>query len=148
MKDRRNTVDKLKTLLFGKDLRITKGDAYPSVYDYDFSSYYPQEEYIKLQRVPSDNVYDIRDFGADCNSDDNADAINSAVKAANETGGTVLVSGGDYVTTTVFLLSNVTLFIEYGSSLSSNKSGVGYNHLGILHCDGGENITLTGGGKV
>ena len=94
MKDRRNTVDKLKTLLFGKDLRITKGDAYPSVYDYDFSSYYPQEEYIKLQRVPSDNVYDIRDFGADCNSDDNADAINSAVKAANETGGTVLVSGG------------------------------------------------------
>lgn len=36
MKDRRNTVDKLKTLLFGKDLRITKGDAYPSVYDYDF----------------------------------------------------------------------------------------------------------------
>ena len=64
MKDRRNTVDKLKTLLFGKDLRITKGDAYPSVYDYDFSSYYPQEEYIKLQRVPSDNVYDIRDFGA------------------------------------------------------------------------------------
>lgn len=98
--------------------------------------------------MPSDNVYDIRDFGADCNSDDNADAINSAVKAANETGGTVLVSGGDYVTTTVFLLSNVTLFIEYGSSLSSNKSGVGYNHLGILHCDGGENITLTGGGKV
>lgn len=148
MKDRRNTVDKLKTLLFGKDLRITKGDAYPSVYDYDFSSYYPQEEYIKLQRVPSDNVFDIRDFGADCNSDDNADAINSAVKSANETGGTVLVSGGDYVTTTVFLLSNVTLFIEYGSSLSSNKSGVGYNHLGILHCDGGENITLTGGGKV
>lgn len=51
MKDRRNTVDKLKTLLFGKDLRITKGDAYPSVYDYDFSSYYPQEEYIKLQQI-------------------------------------------------------------------------------------------------
>ena len=46
MKDKRNNADKLRTLLFGKDLRITKGDVYSEVREYDFSSYYPEEKYI------------------------------------------------------------------------------------------------------
>lgn len=148
MKDRRNTADKLKTLLFGRDLRITKGDVFPTVYPFDFSSYYPEDNYISYQKAPEDNVFDIRAFGADVLSEDNAGFINSAVDEAAKTGGTVLVAGGDYVTTTVFLKSNVTLFIERGSALCSNKTGNGYNHLGIIHADGADNITLTGGGKI
>lgn len=148
MKDRRTSTDKLKTLLFGKDLRITRGDPFPTVYPFDFSSYYPEDDYITNQLLPEDNVFDIKFYGANPNLDDNARFINQAIDEASKAGGTVVVSGGDFVTTTVFLKSNVTLFIERGSSLSSNKTGVGYNHLGIIHADGCENITLTGGGKV
>ena len=148
MKDRRTHIDKLNTLLFGKDLRITKGEPFCKVYPYDFSSYYPEDDYIHEQALPEGDVFDIRTFGADTDSEDNAEAINAAVYAASKVGGTVLVSGGDYVTTTVRLKSGVTLFIERGSALCSNKTGVGYNHLGIVHADGADNITLTGGGKI
>lgn len=148
MKDKRNSVDKLKTLLFGKDLRITKGEAFSTVYPYDFSSYYPEDSYITNQQIPTKNVYDIRFYGANPNLTDNAPYINKAIEDASLVGGTVLVSGGDYVTTTVFLKSNITLFIERGSALVSNKTGDGYNHLGIIHADGASNIILTGGGKI
>ncbi len=148
MKDRRTQLDKLNTLLFGKDLRITKGGVYSEIREYDFSSYYPEGEYIKPQATPSDNIYDIRSFGASPDSEDNAEAINTAVALASQTCGCVLVCGGEYVTTTVFLKSNVTFFIEKGSALVSNTTGKGYNHKGILHADGAENITLTGGGKI
>ena len=148
MKDKRTHIDKLNTLLFGKDLRITEGEPFSKVYPFDFSSYYPEDEYISYQDAPSDNVFDIRNFGADTEKDDNADCINAAINAAAEVGGTVLVDGGDYVTTTVFMKSGVTLFIARGSALCSNKTGEGYNHLGIIHADGCDSITLTGGGKV
>lgn len=148
MKDRRTSLNKLNTLLFGKDLRITKGEPFIKVYPFDFSSYYPEDKYISAQKPPKDNVYDIRQFGASVEKEDNAGAVNIAVSLAAETAGTVLVTGGDYVCTTVFLKSNVTLFVEKGSSLSANKTGEGYNHLGVIHADGCDNITLTGGGKV
>lgn len=148
MKDKRNNADKLRTLLFGKDLRINKGDVYSEVREYDFSSYYPEEKYISEQTAPTAAVFDIREYGADVSKADNAPYINRAVSAAAISGGTVLVSGGEYVTTTVHLKSNVTLFIDGQSALVANKTGEGYNHLGIVHADGAENITLTGGGKI
>ena len=148
MKDKRTAKDKLNTVLFGKDLRITKGVVCSEIREYDFSSYYPEDKYIRNQTPPEENVYDIRFYGASSESSDNAEAVNSAIKAAAKTGGTVLVKDGEYVTTTVFLKSGVTLFIEKDSALVSNKTGEGYNHKGILHADGCENITLTGGGKV
>lgn len=148
IKDRRNIGDKLNTLLFGRDLRITKGDVFPFVYDFDFSSYYPEDDYVRFQEIPNENVFDIRDYGANVKMLDNAVYIQMAIDDASKSGGTVLVCGGEYVTTTVFLKSNVTLFIEKNSSLSANKTGVGYNHKGIIHADGAYNVTLTGGGKV
>lgn len=148
MKERRTAFEKLNTLLFGKDLRITKGEPFIKVYPFDFSSYYPEGDYIYEQKPPKANVYDIRQFGASVEKADNADALNTAVSLAAETGGTVLVTGGEYVCTTVFLKSNVTLFIEKGSAIVSNKTGEGYNRRGIIHADGCENITLTGGGKI
>ena len=148
IKDRRNIGDKLNTLLFGRDLRITKGDVFPFIYDFDFSSYYPEDDYVRFQEITNENVFDIRDYGANVKMLDNAVYIQMAIDDASKSGGTVLVCGGEYVTTTVFLKSNVTLFIEKNSSLSANKTGVGYNHKGIIHADGAYNVTLTGGGKV
>ncbi len=148
MKDKRNSIDKFKTLLFGRDLRITKGDVFPVEYEYDYSSYYPEDEYISNQDMPAENVFDIRDYGAGVNNENNAEFINKAITDASASGGTVLVAGGTYITTTVFLKSNITLFIERGSALSANKTGVGYNHLGVLHGDSVENVILTGGGKI
>lgn len=148
MKDRRNRVDKFRTLLFGKDLRITKGDPFPTVYAYDYSTYYPEDDYISNQPLPKKNVFDIKEYGANQNLDDNAPFINLAIDEAAKVGGTVLVSGGSFTTTTVFLKSNVTLFIERGSALASNITGKGYFGRGIIHADGQDNITITGGGKV
>ena len=148
MKDRRTAFDKLNTVLFGKDLRITKGAVYSEIREYDFSSYCPEDRYIRSQQLPAENVYDIRNYGASEDKEDNSDSINNAVCDAHKTGGTVLVSGGEYVTKTVFLKSGVTLFIDRDSALASNKTGDGYNHKGIIHADGCENIILTGGGKV
>ena len=148
MKDKRTHFQKLKTMLFGKDLRITKGNVFPALYEYDYSSYYPEDDYIYEQSLPEKNIFDIRYYGADVKNDDNAPYIQKAVDDASKAGGVVAVIGGDYVTTTVFLKSDVTLFVERNSSLSSNKTGVGYNHLGIIHCDGSENVKITGGGKL
>lgn len=148
LKDKRNSFDKLKTLLFGKDLRITKGDVFSQIRPFDYSSYYPEDDYIYNQDIPDVNAYDIRFYGADVSLEDNAPYINKAIEQAHKTNGIVVVRGGEYITSTVYMKSNVTLFIERGASISANKKGIGYNHKGIIHADGAENITITGGGKV
>jgi hypothetical protein len=79
-KKKRNDIDKLKTLFFGKDLRVTEGNAYTEVRKYDFSSYYPEENYIKKQGKPRKNVVDIREYGADVQNSNNAPFINKAIE--------------------------------------------------------------------
>lgn len=149
VKAKRTVFDKLKTLLFGKDLRITEGKPYTEVREFDFTTYFPVENYIKKQNIPTENFFDIRDFGADTDKSDNADFINAAINEASKNGGTVLISGGDFISTTVTLKSNVTLFISENSSICSNKSGKGYEkHRAVIYADGCKNITITGGGKI
>ncbi len=148
MKDKRNAIDKLNTLLFGKDLRITKGEIYSEVRPFDYSSYLPVNSYLREQKIPAEKVFDIRDYGADITLEDNGGAINTAVALAAECGGTVLVSGGEYVSTEIILKSGVTLFIDRNSSISANKSGEGYRHKSVIFADGAENVTLTGGGRI
>lgn len=149
LKARRNVIDKLNTLLFGKDLRITVGEPYTEVREFDFSSYFPVENYIKEQEIPTENIFDIRNFGASIDNEDNAEFINAAIDKASKSEGTVLISGGDFVSTTVTLKSNVTLFIAKNSSIRANQNGKGYEkHRAIIYADGCDNITITGGGKI
>ena len=150
MKKRRNFFDKLITFLFWKDTRVTTGEPYTEVREYDFSSYYPEDEYIKKVAIPKENVFDIRDFGAIPNDTDidNAPFINKAFEEAEKAKGTVLITGGDYTSTTVFFRSNVTLFIEYGSAITANKTGKGYTNMALLYGERLDNITITGGGKI
>lgn len=149
-KAKRNTVDKLNTFLFWKDTRVTDGEPYTEIRKYDFSSYYPEEDYISDMDLPEKNVFDIRCFGAVADNEefDNAPYINMAFEAAERIGGTVLIAGGDYTSTTVFLKSNVNLFIEKGSSICANKTGKGYLNNALVRGENLENITITGGGKL
>lgn len=147
---KRTVCKKLKTLLNGKDIRVSCGDVYSQVRKNDFSSYYPEQDYISSAALPAENVFDIRDFGAVPNNEnaDNANAVNAAMEAAACVGGYVYVGGGVYMVTTVFLKSNVTLFIDCGSALCANKSGKGYSRNAMIYGENLENIAVTGGGKI
>ena len=151
MKKRRTPIDKLKNLLYGKDLRITEGDAFKEEYEFDYTSYLPLEEYISPQEAPTQNAYYITDFGAVANdkSIDNSTNINACIdECAKNGGGYVIVSGGDFTTKTVILKSDVTLFIEAESSLVAEKSGEGFAHPALIYAGKCKNVTITGGGTI
>lgn len=151
MKTKRTAKDKLNTLLFGKDLRVTDGEPYTEVRDGDYSSYYPVENYIDFNQPLPANYYDIRNYGADTNKSDteNTKAIQKALDECQKNGGgTVLVAGGIFVVTTIYLHSDAALFIEKNSALSANTTGKGYKHNALIYAENCENITITGGGKI
>ena len=151
MKAKRTPKEKLKTLLFGKDLRICEGDAFKEEYEFDYTSYLPLDEYIFSQEIPKENAYFITDFGAVPNdkSIDNARAINDCIKTCSDNGGGyAVVSGGDFTAKTIILRSNVTLFVEKNSSLIAEESGEGFLHKAFIYANGCENIALTGGGTI
>ena len=110
MKTKRTLTDKLNTFLFGKDLRVTTGEPFTVVQEGDYSSYFPLEDYIDFTQDMPENCYDIRDFGAAENESQemNTSAIQKAIDDCSENGGgTVLISGGRYTVTTIFLRSDV-----------------------------------------
>ncbi len=151
MKTERTIKDKMHTFLFGKDLRVTEGEPYKKVRKGDFSSYYPLESYIDFSQKPEGKVFDVRLFGADItkSEEENTAAIQLTIDECYKNGGgTVLVEGGKYVVTTLFLRSDITLFVEKNSSISANTSGKGYSHNALIYASGCNNITITGGGKI
>lgn len=151
MKLRKTPSDKLKTLLFGKDLRIFEGDAYTEEREYDYSSYYPVDEYIHPMDIPSDKTFFITDFGAVANDKniDNAKPINDCINCCYENGGGyVVVSGGEFTTRTIELKSNVTLFVCANSSIIAHESGQGFSHKALVYALNCHNITITGGGTI
>ncbi|MCH5321907.1 MAG: right-handed parallel beta-helix repeat-containing protein [Eubacterium sp.] len=148
-KRRRNVLDKLNTLFFGKDLRVTEGEPYTEIREFDFSSYYPEDKYIYNQNLPTENVFDIRDYGADVSCDDNAPFINKAVLDASRAGGTVLISGGDFISGTVTLKSDVTFFIAKDSSITARADGKGFEEKKtLIFAENENNIVITGGGRI
>ncbi|MBR3817410.1 MAG: hypothetical protein IKJ27_11870 [Clostridia bacterium] len=150
MKTKRTVKDKLHTLFFGKDLRVTEGEPYTEVREGDYSAYYPLERYIDFLQKSEGEVFDVRSFGADVSKSEkeNTAAIQSAVDECSKRGGTVLVAGGCYTVTTVFLYSDVTLFIEKGSAICANTTGKGYMHNALIYACDCENICITGGGRL
>lgn len=147
---KRTLLQKLRLLLFHKDERVTQGAVYSEVRRFDFSSYYPLENYVQKVGVPQENVYDIRSFGAVPENEDLdcAHAINAAIDAAEQTGGTVLIRGGKFTSGAVYLKSGITLFIAAGSSVHARKDGNGYPEKALVYAEDAENITITGGGTL
>lgn len=151
MKTKRTVKDKLNTFLFGKDLRVTEGEPYTEVRDGDYSSYYPLEKYIDFTQKPEGKIFNVCSFGADINKSEkeNTTAVQSAIDECHKSGGgTVLVEGGCYTVTTLFLRSYVTLFIEKNSAISANTSGKGYKHNALVYALECDDIVITGGGKL
>ncbi len=151
MKTKRTLKDKLNTFFFGKDLRVTEGEPYAEVRQGDYSSYYPLEKYIDFTQKPEGKIFDVRSFGAEMGKSEagNTKAIQSAIDECYKNGGgTVLVEGGCYTVTTLFLRSDVILFIDNNSAISANTTGKGYKHNALIYALDCDNITITGGGKL
>lgn len=150
MKTKRTIFDKLNTFLYGKDVRVTEGEPYTEIRDGDFSSYYPLEKYVDLDMPLPQNALDIRDFGADTNKsvEENTVAFQQAIDECSRQKGTLLVIGGIYSVTTIYLKSNITLFVEKNSGICANTDGKGYDHNTLIFAENAENITITGGGRL
>lgn len=147
------------------DFKITGDEVFSEVYKGDFYENIPFDKYInKNISVPTENIYSVLSFGALPNNANinNADAINSTIlKCSENGGGIVLVEGGAFTTGTVFLKSNVAVFITKESSLvaSHNPEDFVHNTLtpdnredyiknGLIVAQNCDNIAVLGPGKI
>lgn len=114
------------------------------------------------------NIFNIRDFGAISDGKkNNTISIQNAIDACHSAGGgIVLVNGGNYITGTIFLKSNITLMVERGSSLLGSTDIKDYEEskypflfsrhfilftrrsFCLICADDAENISITGGGII
>lgn len=100
----------------------------------------------------------ITDFGASCSLDDNAEFIQKAIDSASE-GGRVVVPEGLYLTSTIKLKSNITLWLCEGAVLKAMPDAKKYQNNGFFDSfgmetnsfmltRGAENVTIDGFGMI
>ena len=87
--------------------------------------------FLIFPSISKEAVYNILDFGAKGdNKTNNTAAINAAIDvAAKNGGGTVFFPAGNFLSFTIHLKSNITLFLDQGAVLigDKEKNGVGYD---------------------
>jgi len=97
-------------------------------------------------------VYNVKDFGAVADGATlNSTAIQAAVDvAASHGGGTVFFPPGDYLTGTVRLRDNVTLYLENGCTIwgSTKMSDYDEDHKHLFYAEDAENVVLSGHGAI
>lgn len=101
--------------------------------------------------VPLDNATFLRDYDAKPGDPtiNNAPAINLAVEqCSNNGGGIVVIDGGNYTCGTIYLKSNVVLYIEKNSSIVASHISDDYTENALIYADGCENIGIIGPGKI
>lgn len=133
-----------------KDFKIYDGEIFSDIYDGDFYKKIPFEKYINYSiSVPHENAVYVRDFGANEKEGNNAKYINLAIEHCNNNGGGfVVVDGGNYLTGTIYLKSNVVLFIEKNSSLIASHNTEDFTENALIFADNCENIGIVGPGKI
>lgn len=103
------------------------------------------------------NIY-ITDFGARTDNDNNAEFIQSAIDSL-ETGGTLIIPAGEYITGALSLKSNITIHLEAGAILKAHSDIREYAMNGFYDSFGNEtnsfitaynceNITFSGDGVI
>jgi hypothetical protein len=95
-------------------------------------------------------VYNVRTFGAtgDRKTLDTA-AIQKTIDAAHAAGGGVVYfPAGAFLSGTVFLKSNVTLYLAPGATLLGSTRIQDYNPKHLIYAKGVENIAIEGGGTI
>lgn len=117
------------------------------IYEGDYYKQIPFFEYIKKMEIPKNNIYDIRDFGA---IGDGITVCTKEIQRALDMakgGGTVLITGGHYISGTLRVLSNTTVFIDVDSAIVASKNHDNFSEAFIIF-DNSNNSCLTGGGKI
>ncbi len=134
-----------------KDFKIYDGNVFSEVYDGDFYKDIPYLNYIKNIPLPLNNATYVCNFGAIPNDStiNNADSINSAIEyCSNNGGGIVVVDNGNYTSGTVYLKSNVVLYIEKDSSIIASHNTENFTENALIYADSCENIGIVGPGKI
>lgn len=136
-----------------KDFKIYDGEIFSEVYDGDFYKDIPYSKYINDNLYfPLDNAVFVRDFGAKIDekiSVNNAPFINSAIEFCNMNGGgIVVVDGGNYTSGTIYLKSNVVLYIAKDSSIVASHNTDDYTDNALIYAENCENIGVVGPGKI
>ena len=100
--------------------------------------------------VPSNRVFNVKDFGASGRKEDNAQgAIQKAIDAcAQAGGGMVYVPPGSYTSGTIHLRSHVRLYVESGATIFSSKDKNAFDKEALLYGEGLENLTIEGRGAI
>ena len=102
--------------------------------------------------------FNVRNFGAAGDGQrTDTDAINKAIQTASDSGGgTVLVPAGNYVSGTILLKNNVTLWIDAGATILGTKNLAAYHWPdggrewdgSIILANGVHNVALMGRGSI
>ena len=110
----------------------------------------------------TNSVFNVRDFGAKGDGVTyDTKAIQAAIDACtNARGGRVVLQGGTFLTRTIILKSNVTLFIEAGAVLlgSTNLEDYSeiepayvtytYSHRAFIYAEKADNVSIIGKGAI
>ena len=135
-----------------KDFKIYDGEVFSEVYDGDFYKDILYSKYINYNlNLPLENAVFIRDFGAKPNdtSINNAKYINNAIeRCSNNGGGIVVVDGGAYTSGTIYLKSNIVLYIAKGTSIIASQNADDYTDNALIFANCCENIGVVGPGKI
>jgi hypothetical protein len=95
-------------------------------------------------------IFNLRDFGACADGKTNdAAAIQKAVDACHKAGGgTVFIPPGDYLTGTIDLRTNVTLYLEAGATLWGSKDRKDYRLPFLIYAEDASNVAIRGRGTI
>lgn len=110
----------------------------------------PYASYIDDAKVPEGRMFDVRDFdGVGDGKTINTAPIAKAIATAHESGGGVVrIGGGDYVSGTIHLKSNVTLYIAKDAVLRASRDSADYDPPHFIYCDGADKVSIAGPGKI
>ena len=135
-----------------KDFKIFDGDVFSEVYEGDFYKKIPFKKYINKDLfIPLENAIFVRDFGAKPNdiSFNNAKYINEAIIHCNKNGGGfVVVDGGNFTSGTIYLKSNVVLYIANGSAIIASHKSDEFTENALIFAENCENFGIIGPGKI
>ena len=92
----------------------------------------------------------MKDFGAIGDGETlNTDAIQKSIdKTCREGGGVVYFPPGDYLTGTIHLRDNVTLYLEAGATIWGSKNREDYTHGCLIYAEDAVNTGIRGRGTI
>ncbi len=111
----------------------------------------PYADYVENLTAPTDGIIP-SGLSESNTAEENGKIINDCITLLPKNG-TVIIPNGSYKTTTVYLKSNMTLFVSKNAQLLSptyeeNKNSSIPLDEGVIYAKECENVTVTGGGTV